>query len=74
MVLAGSGDSCRPEERWQAEEKWQVFLEVTSQQLSQAGAARKWSVGVSTVVKLQRLARDGGLGGRAAVSASRHGI
>jgi hypothetical protein len=49
-------------------------LEVTSQQLSQAGAARKWSVGVSTVVKLQRLARDGGLGGRAAVSASRHGI
>jgi transposase-like protein len=30
------------------EEKWQVFLEVTSQQLTQADAARKWGVDVST--------------------------
>jgi transposase len=52
------------------EEKWQVFLEVTSQQLSQADAARKWGVDVSTVIKLRRLARDGAL---AAFAASRPG-
>jgi hypothetical protein len=26
------------------EEKWEVFLEVTSQEISQADAARKWNV------------------------------
>src|SRR3954463_12479774 len=52
------------------EEKWQVFLEVTSQQLSQADAARKWGVDVSTVIKLRRLAKDGAL---TAFAASRPG-
>lgn len=52
------------------EEKWQVFVEVTSQQLTQAEAARKWGVDVSTVIKLRRLAKDGAL---AAFAASRPG-
>ena len=52
------------------EEKWQVFLEVCSQQLSQADAARKWGVDVSTVIKLRRLAKDGAL---AAFAASKPG-
>lgn len=52
------------------EEKWQVFLEVTSQQLTQADAARKWGVDVSTVIKLRRLAKDGAL---AAFAASKPG-
>ena len=52
------------------EEKWQVFLEVSSQQLTQADAARKWGVDVSTVIKLRRLAKDGAL---AAFAASRPG-
>ena len=52
------------------EEKWQVFVEVTSQQISQADAARKWGVDVSTVIKLRRLAKDGAL---AAFAASRPG-
>src|SRR6266542_5024462 len=56
--------------RLSPEEKWQVFLEVASQQLSQADAARKWGVGVSTVIKLRRLAKDGAL---AAFAASRPG-
>src|SRR3954447_4614839 len=43
------------------EEKWQVFLEVCSQQLSQADAARKWGVAVSTGIKLRRLGKDGAL-------------
>jgi len=52
------------------EEKWQVFLEVCSQQLTQADAARKWSVDVSTVIKIRRLAKDGAL---AAFAASKPG-
>ena len=31
------------------EEKWEMFLEVTSQQLTQADAARKWGVDVSVI-------------------------
>jgi transposase-like protein len=43
------------------EEKWEIFLEVTSQELSQADAARRWNVDVSTVVRLRQLARDAAL-------------
>lgn len=43
------------------EEKWEVFLEVTSQQLTQADAARKWGVDVSVVIKVRRLAKDAAL-------------
>src|SRR6059058_45447 len=56
------------------EEKWQVFLEVTSQQLSQADAARKWGVDVSTVIKLRRLAKDGALAAFAASKPGRSSI
>lgn len=47
--------------RLSPEEKWQVFLEVTSGELSQTDAARKWGVDVSTVIKVRRLAKDGAL-------------
>ena len=40
------------------EEKWEVFLEVTSQEISQADAARKYGVDVSVVVRLRALAKD----------------
>src|SRR6266516_3125575 len=43
------------------EEKWQLFLDVTSQQLMQADAARKYGVDVSVVIRLRRLAKDGAL-------------
>jgi transposase-like protein len=52
------------------EEKWEVFLEVTSQQLTQRDAARKWGVDVSVVIKLRRQAKDAAL---AAFAASRPG-
>jgi len=48
------------------EEKWQVFLEVTSGELTQTDAARKWGVDVSTVIKLRKLAKDGALSAFAA--------
>lgn len=52
------------------EEKWEVFLEVTSQELTQADAARKWGVDTSVVIKLRRDARDAAL---AAFAAARPG-
>ena len=51
-------------------EKWEVFLEVTSQQLTQADAARKWNVDVSTVIRIRQLAKDAAL---AAFAASKPG-
>ena len=52
------------------EEKWEIFLEVTSQELTQADAARKWGVDVSTVIRIRQLARDAAL---AAFAASKPG-
>src|ERR1700741_565083 len=39
------------------EEKWEIFLEVTSQ----ADAARKYGVDVSVIVRLRALAKDAAL-------------
>jgi transposase len=52
------------------EEKWEIFLEVTSQQFTQADCARKWGVDVSTVIRIRRLAKDAAL---AAFAASKPG-
>ena len=43
------------------EEKWQLFLEVTTGQLMQADAAGKWGVDVSVVIRIRRLVKDGAL-------------
>jgi transposase-like protein len=69
-----SSGSRRKGRQLSPEEKWQVFLEVTSQQLSQADAARKWGVDVSTVIKLRRLAKDGALAAFAASKPGRPGL
>jgi transposase len=52
------------------EQKWEVFLEVTTGELTQADAARKWGVDVSVVIKLRKLAKDAAL---AAFAASQPG-
>ncbi len=43
------------------EEKWEIFLEVTSQEISQADAARKYGVDVSVIIRLRALAKDSAL-------------
>ena len=53
------------------EEKWEVFLEVTSQEISQADAARKWNVDVSTVIRIRQLAKDAALAAFAAAKPGR---
>lgn len=52
------------------EEKWEIFLEVTSQELTQADAARKWAVDTSVVIRLRREAKNAAL---AAFAASKPG-
>src|SRR5947199_8810385 len=58
----------RPRKRRQLspEEKWEIFLEVTSQEISQADAARKWGVDVSTVLRIRQLGRAAALAAFAA--------
>lgn len=43
------------------ETKWEIFLGVTSGEISQADAARKWQVDVSTVISIRRTAKDAAL-------------
>jgi transposase len=41
-----------------AETKWEVFLAVTAGEITQAEAARKWQVDVSTVIGIRRTVKD----------------
>jgi hypothetical protein len=43
------------------ETKWEIFLQVTSKELTQAEAARKWRVDVSTVIGIRRTVKDAAL-------------
>jgi transposase-like protein len=43
------------------EEKWELFLEVASKEISQADAARKYGVDVSVIIRLRALAKDAAL-------------
>ena len=49
------------------ESKWEMFLQVTSKELSQAEAARKWQVDVSTVIGVRRTVKDAALAALARV-------
>lgn len=44
-----------------AETKWEIFLQVTAGEISQADAARKWHVDVSTVIGIRRTVKDAAL-------------
>ncbi len=49
------------------ETKWEIFLQVTGKELSQAEAARKWQVDVSTVIGIRRTVKDAALAALARV-------
>jgi transposase len=66
-MMSGNGGKRR---QLTPEEKWQLFLDVTSQQLTQADAARKYGVDVSVVIRVRKLAKDAAL---AAFAASKPG-
>src|SRR5215207_6763986 len=44
-----------------AETKWEIFLHVTAGEISQADAARKWHVDVSTIIGIRRTVKDAAL-------------
>ena len=44
-----------------AETKWEIFLQVTAGVISQADAARKWGVDVSTIIGIRRTVKDAAL-------------
>ncbi len=43
------------------ETEWETFLQVTAGELTQADAARKWGVDVSTVIGVRRTVKDAAL-------------
>lgn len=43
------------------ETKWEIFLQVTSREITQADAARKWGIDVSTVIGIRRSVKDAAL-------------
>jgi transposase len=51
----------KPRRQLSPEEKWEIFLEVTAQEISQADAARKYGVDVSVIIRLRALAKDAAL-------------
>lgn len=44
-----------------AEMRWEFFLQVIAGEISQAEAARKWQVDVSTVIGIRRTVKDAAL-------------
>ena len=43
------------------ETKWEIFLQITSREITQADAARKWHVDVSTIIGIRRVVKDAAL-------------
>jgi transposase-like protein len=52
-----------------AETKWEILLQVTSREITQSEAARKWHVDVSTIIGIRRTVKDAAM----AASSSRPG-
>lgn len=48
------------------ETKWEIFLQITSGEMTQADAARKWTVDVSTIIGIRRTVKDAALAALAA--------
>ncbi|MDQ3979469.1 MAG: hypothetical protein M3314_07965 [Actinomycetota bacterium] len=44
-----------------AETKWEIFLQVMAGEISQADAARRWGVDVSTIIGIRRTVKDAAL-------------
>ena len=48
------------------ETKWEIFLQITTGEMTQADAARKWTVDVSTIIGIRRTVKDAALAALAA--------
>jgi transposase len=61
LFMPVSSDGRRRPTKLSAETKWEIFLQVTAGEMSQAEAARKWCVDVSTVIGIRRTVKDAAL-------------
>ncbi len=61
----------RPPKKLSAETKWEIFLQVTAGEITQADAARKWTVDVSTIIGIRRTVKDAALAALARAPAGR---
>jgi transposase-like protein len=43
------------------ETKWEIFLQITSGEVTQADLARKWGVDVSTIITIRRTVKEAAL-------------
>jgi len=59
MSAASSGR--RRPRNLSVETKWEIFLQITAGEITQAEAARKWQVDVSTVIGIRRTVKDAAL-------------
>ena len=56
-----TGNGRRRPTKLSAEAKWEIFLQITSGEVTQAEAARKWTVDVSTIITIRRTVKDAAL-------------
>jgi len=56
--MAEQGPIRRQRRLLSPEQKWEIWLETATGELTQADAARKWGVDVGTVIRLRRDAKN----------------
>ena len=61
----------RRERTLSAQEKYQVWLQLLTGELTQRAAAEQWDVDPTTIMRIRKVARDGALAG---LAASRPGL
>jgi transposase-like protein len=59
--MSSNGGGRRSPKKLSAETKWEIFLQVTSGEQSQADLARKWQVDVSTIIGIRRTVKEASL-------------
>lgn len=73
MSTPGSKPGRKPRKRLAASEKYEVFVQILTQQATQREAAEKWGVDRSTVISICRTAKQGALDALAAAVPGRPG-
>ncbi len=66
MVGDNTGSGRRRPRVLSPETKWEIFLQITAGEITQADAARKWMVDVSTIIGIRRTVKDAALAALAA--------
>jgi transposase-like protein len=74
MNTPGPKPGRKPRKRLAPSEKYEVFVQILTQQATQREAAEKWGVDRSTVISICRTAKQGALDALAAAVPGRPGV